>query len=343
MSGTHDTSKARSQRINLESPKRNAWATKIESDSRRETNESVFLGESVAVRRLRSQMQRIAPYFRTALIRGEIGSGKEIVARELHAKSPAVNGPFIVAHAGELAGALLESARGGTLYLGGVGELSFSLQDGLSRFLHALDEQRAGAVPSSPPHLNVRRQDREAQWRGPRILASSDRDLRTLSAVGQFRQDLYARLAAVEILVPPLRQRLEDIPSLAAWLLRRLAEESGQPPKVLATATVTQLQEQVWPGNLRELERVVTQAAALAEGGVIEPRHLLAPVEPGFANPLASQEFKMEPLHDVMMRHVLDVLTGCRGNKVRAAEVLGISRSTLYRMLGARPAEQPLA
>ena len=239
----------------------------------------------------------------------------------------------MVANTGELAASLLESARGGTLYLGGVGELSFSLQEVLFRFLRACDEQR-----SFPPDLGMGGRDRDTGRRDMRILASSDRDLRTLSAIGQFRQDLYTRLAAVEILVPPLRQRREDIPALTAWLLRRLAEDGGQVPKMLAGATVAQLQQRVWPGNLRELQRVVTQAAALAEGGLIEPRHLLALAEPGFVNPSAAREIKMERLHDVMMRHVLDVLTGCNGNKLRAAEVLGISRSTLYRMLGARAA-----
>jgi DNA-binding NtrC family response regulator len=171
-----------------------------------------------------------------------------------------------------------------------------------------------------------------------RILASSDRDLGTLSAIGQFRQDLYARLSAVEIFVPPLRQRVEDIPILAAWLLRRLADGSGQAPRLLTEATAAQLQERAWPGNLRELERVIAQAAALAEGGLIEPRHLLALAEPGPAIPIAATEVKLERLHDVMMQHVLDVLARCGGNKVRAAEVLGISRSTLYRMLDARAA-----
>ena len=338
MSSTHVTSEARFRLLNLESSKRYAGG----AGPVRAADDSILLGESVAVRRLRSQIQRIAPYFRTALIRGEVGSGKQEVARALHAHSPGAEGPFVVANAGELAASLLESARGGTLYLGGVGELSFGLQEVLFRFLRTCDEQRA-VTPVIEPRfpardLGIGRRDRDARRRDTRILASSDRDLRTLSAIGQFRQDLYARLAAVEILVPPLRQRFEDIPFLAGWLLRRLAENSGQVPKMLAGATVAQLQERAWPSNFRELERVVTQAAALAEGALIEPRHLLALVEPGFANVPVAQGVKMEPLHDVMMRHVVNVLTDCSGNKVRAAEVLGISRSTLYRMLGERAA-----
>jgi DNA-binding NtrC family response regulator len=168
-----------------------------------------------------------------------------------------------------------------------------------------------------------------------RIITTSDRDLRTLAAIGQFRQDLCARLSAVEISVPPLRERAEDIPELAEWLLGQLADAAGQNPKVFADEAIMQLQGRLWPGNMRELERVVALAAGLAEGGVIEPRHLLTLVEAGPATPRAAAPERTERLHDVMQRHVLEVLTRCGGNKVRAAVLLGISRSTLYRMLGA--------
>jgi DNA-binding NtrC family response regulator len=306
--------------------------------------EPVVLGESVAVRRLRSQIRRIAPYFRTALIRGETGSGKEVVARCLHAGSPGADGPFVVARADELAGAfsrdessrmagirpavsLLESAHGGTLFLKDVGELSFGLQAGLFRFLRACEELRGAGAGTS----RFRPGQGDARTR---ILAASERDLRALALVGQFRQDLYAHLSAVEIVVPPLRQRVEDIPVMGEWLLRRLAGQTRQSPKLLAEATVRQLQKAKWPNNLRDLERVVCQAAALAEGASIEPRHLLALVEPGFAEPGAVPRAKLERLHDVIQQHVVDVLGRCGGNKLRAAEALGISRSTLYRMLG---------
>jgi DNA-binding NtrC family response regulator len=331
-------------------------------------HDPALLGESAAIRRLRSQLQRIAPYFRTALIRGEIGSGKQMVARYLHACSPGAGGPFIVtsatalaeSFAGEVAlhpGAtpttaiLLESAHGGTLYLKGVGELSSVLQAALLRFIGACEERRvtpapagrssfkgltacesgARAAPSRLPTPRVQ----APRMAATRILAASDRDLRMLSAIGQFRQDLYARLAAVEILVPPLRQRVEDIPVLAAWLLHRLAEQTGRGPRLFAESTLTQLQGHLWPNNLRELERVVAQAAALAEGELIEPRHLLALIERAPAGLAATPEVKIERLHDVVHQHVLEVLTRCGGNKLRAAELLGISRSTLYRMLDA--------
>ena len=140
--------------------------------------------------------------------------------------------------------------------------------------------------------------------------------------------------------MPPLRQRVEDIPLLAQWLLRRTADAAGQAPKMLAEDTEFRLQEHLWPNNLRELERVVCQAAALAEGAVIEPRHLLAVVEPAFGKPTGIPARRPTRLHDVIQQHVLEVLTRCGGNKLRAAELLGISRSTLYRMLEAESAAE---
>jgi len=296
----------------------------------------VLLGESVAARQLRSQVQRIAPYFRIALVRGETGAGKQLVARALHALSPGGDGEFVAAPAAAFAESvgtrewahpaahtttLLESARGGTLYLEGAGELSFGQQAGLERFLSAFEESRA-----TP----------DGRRTGLRIVVASDRDLRTLAAIGQFRQDLYARLSAVEIFVPSLRQRLEDIPELAASMLLRFAAQTGESPKLLVESTIEQLRKPLWPDNLRGLRSVLTHAAALAEGAIIEPRHLLALVELRLGRMDVTPPATVDRLQDVIEQHVLDVLTRCGGNKLRAAELLGISRSTLYRMLDAR-------
>jgi len=328
-------------------------------------HDSVLLGDSLVIRRLRSQVQRIAPYFRTALVRGETGAGKQLVGRAIHALSAGADGPFIVSHASSLAetiaaaeaapsphpspaAALLEAAQSGTLYLEGIGEVPFALQAGLLRFIRASEEfirgsQERGSQEggfqerrSAPAH-GGRSDFRRAEPNRPdlRILAASHRDLRTLAAIGQFRHDLYTRLAVVEIAVPPLSQRVDDIPLLAAWLLR---QSTGHSAKTFAAATLAQLQNRAWPGNLRELDRVVAQAAALAEGLSIEPRHLLALVESTRALSAAPPPVKIERLQDVIQQHVLAVLTRCGGNKLRAAELLGISRSTLYRMLDAASA-----
>jgi DNA-binding NtrC family response regulator len=288
-----------------------------------------LIGDSPAMRRLRSQIQRVAPYFRTALVHGEPGTGKELAARAVHLLSPGVDGPFVVCPLASLTGALaadesqsgaalLESAQGGTLFLEEIGELPYALQVNMVRLLKSFEERRA----------ETRR------WE-LRIVAATHRNLRTLSAIGQFRQDLYARLSVVEILVPPLRQREEDIPILAAKILRRVARKSGEHPKLLAQETLARLQQHPWPGNLRELRRVLARAVERAEGSTIEPRHLAALGEPVSAPSTAPPIARIERLQEVIQQHVLSVLTRCAGNKLRAAELLGISRSTLYRMLDA--------
>ena len=350
MSNSHSTSAGTFRQTFSQLRNRDHSTPAPDHASRNGPLDPILMGDSVVVRRLRSQVQRIAPYFRIALLRGETGSGKQRVARALHALSPGAEGPFIVAKAVAIAQSiaddraeqasaalsLLESAQSGTLYLDCLGELPFTLQAPLLRFLRLCEEQRA----TSPTAIRngLHRASRQPQGRPLpahllpiRILAATDRDLRILASIGQFHQDLYARLSTVEILVPPLRQRIEDIPILAAWLLRTIANETGQAPKLLANNTLIQLQERLWPNNLRELERALAQAAALAEGALIEPRHLLALVEPPPSTHPSALRF--ERLHDVIHQHVLDVLTRCGGNKLRAAEMLGISRSTLYRML----------
>jgi DNA-binding NtrC family response regulator len=303
-----------------------------------------LLGRSSAIRQLRSQIQRVAPYLRTALVRGETGTGKQAVARAIHAHSSVAAGPFVVRDAcaladtaensgapARIASDLAAAAHAGTLHLTRIGELNFARQAALLRFLQSFDQLHA-INPAHPRAI--------ARTSAPGIvlLAESDRDLSTLAAIGQFRQDLYARLSAVEILVPPLRQRTQDIAPLAAFLLERLSQVAGHPAKRLAETARIHLEERLWPSNLHELEQIIAQAAAMAEGALIEPRHLLA--GPGPHPPLAPAAQNPDRLDEVIERHVFDVLTRCGGNKVRAAEALGISRSTLYRVI-ASPTNHP--
>jgi DNA-binding NtrC family response regulator len=274
-------------------------------------------GDGIAMRRLRSQLQRIAPYFRVALITGEAGTGKESSARELHARSTGAGGPFLVCRAEAFAeclatpsrsAALLQATHRGTLFLEDLDEISPIQQ---CRLLHHLQQQAA---------LGSQRCDL-------RIIGASGRELRTLAATGQFREELYRRIAAVEIILTPLRNRPEDIAELAEYLLQRTpgAGAMSSEAKVL-------LERYSWPGNIRELRDTLQQAMMLAEGGPLETWHLpsLAPLE---KTPEHSP--RLERLQDVVQRHVLEVLTRCSGNKLRASEALGISRSTLYRMLDA--------
>ena len=283
------------------------------------TGSAYLAGQSPAIQRVRAQLQRIAPHFRIALITGETGTGKETVARFLHARSAGASGPFIAWQAADFAGelnddrnsTLLEKVQGGTLFLEYILEVAHAHQPLLLRLLQ---------------QVATRRQD-------VRIIAATRQELRPLVATGQFREDLYQRLTAVEIALPPLRKRAEDIATTAEILLRRIGITA------IAADAIAHLERHTWPQNVRELRQALERAAAIAEGQVIEARHLSTPENsPASISPLRP----MERLDDVIKRYVLEVLTRCSGNKLRAAEVLGISRSTLYRMLDATAARQEL-
>ena len=270
------------------------------------------------MRRVRSQLQRIAPYFRVALITGEPGTGKETVARTLHKRSTRASGPFIVWRNADFAENLreenltpevLRDLRRGTLYLDCIGGMSLRLQ---ARLLDLIEQE------------SMRSQRSEL-----RIIASNDRELRTLATTGRLREELYRRIAAVEIGLPPLRRRVEDIPLVAETMLRHIPGSAGITPEAMGILT-----SHDWPTNIRELRKVLQTAVGLADGVPIAPSHipLLTP-EPEPAAQAESQT--LERLQDVVQRHVIEVLTRCAGNKLKASEVLGISRSTLYRMLDA--------
>ncbi|QHN03708.1 sigma-54-dependent Fis family transcriptional regulator [Granulicella sp. WH15] len=274
-----------------------------------------LVGESPGARQLRQQIQRIAPYYRRALIMGEPGTGKEQVARRLHALSPSASAAFVACSATHLAenGSALEAARQGTLFVEDVGSLSLPLQDSLMRCL--LDLER-------------RVRSRQAETR---LIAASHSDLKRLTATGRFRQDLHNCISVVELRLQPLRERPEDLEAILDLCL------SLTPPQLaLAPAARARLRSYNWPGNLRELEETVSAAATkAAESGApfIDVEHLpeLSESVPPSIQP--SEPPPVDRLDDVMRRHVMEVLSRCAGNKLKAAELLGISRSTLYRML----------
>lgn len=302
---------------------------------------AMFLGESAAIRHLRSQVERIAPYFRTALLRGEPGSGKRLVAEALHRLGPGADAPFVVCSAASAVEALgteparsamlLESARGGTLFLEEVGSLPCTAQAELVRLLASREPVR----PAGLQRTGFGRSD--SRGGEVRVIASTARDLRAMAAIGQFRSDLYARLSAIEIATPPLRQRREDLPSLAGWVLESISRQTAQPLCTLSAQALHSIEERSWSGNLRELEQVLTHAVSLAGAGMIEPDdlpHASATVA-ATCHESAVQSVRPDRLDDVIQQHVREVLARCGGNKLRAAELLGISRSTLYRMLEA--------
>ena len=277
-----------------------------------------LIGEGASTQRLRLQIERIGPYFRTVLVRGEMGTGKELVARALHERSGCSLESFVVCHSssldelmskgGDADRCVIPVAGSGTLFVDGIEELSSGAQCQLLRLL----EQRLC----------------------PKIIGSTSRDLRSRAATGGFRQDLYHRLAMVEIAIEPLRRRTEEIPGLVMHFVERFSLLYERHIDAVDADAMDKLRTHAWPGNVRELENVVRNAVLQCEDRVLAVDDLSSLVE---LNDRGDDErLSIETparLEDVVRQHVHRVLRECSGNKVRAAEMLGISRSTLYRML----------
>jgi two-component system response regulator HydG len=257
----------------------------------------VFAGDGQAVSLLRLQVSRIAPHFRTALVTGERGAGKETVAREMHRLSSASQGPFSQMDVGSFAQEIGRVELSGLLYLYGLESLEPRLQERLA--------------------LRLKHIQRET-----RIVFGSECDLRGMLATGRLRQSLSTRVGALEIRIASLRDRMEDFDDLARAMLGRQTTLA-----VLGLDVLRAMSLHNWPGNLAELWKTATHVSRVA--GEISSQDL--PV----LMPLDESSNTAARLDKVMQRHVRDVLQRCSGNKLRAAELLGISRSTLYRMLEA--------
>jgi DNA-binding NtrC family response regulator len=299
------------------------------------TNGSTIIGSSAAMKRLRLQVRRIGPHFRTVLLIGEPGTGKELVARALHGMAQSEPGPFVVCNKATIENALVECETGpgtagdvvdlmqgsvhGTLFLDGISELSLEGQSRLLRVLKQYESAQNRVDASQRIDL--------------RVIASTSEDLRILVSTGRFRQELYQRLATVDVTLPPLRDRMEDLPELASHFLERFARLYGREAGEIADEAIERMQEYRWPGNVGELESVMRNGVLQSESEVFESHHLPRFAEtskPDRSTPSTSKNLRLQ---DVVEQHVLRVLKDCGGNKLRAAEALGISRSTLYRML----------
>jgi DNA-binding NtrC family response regulator len=260
--------------------------------------QDVLAGDSATVTRLRLQIARIAPHFRIALLTGESGCGKHTVARHMHAASPAADRAFVVIPAAEFADGARPAALFGTLYLPALDTLDPVAQVRLLRSLNALD-------------------------RDTRVILACRSDLKGMASAGRLRADLYERVGTLQIRVAPLRERLDDFDLITRNMLQRLVSDAS-----IAEEALHCLRQHAWPGNLRELSMLCERLAPL--------RNILdaSDIEPHLPRLAAAPASATPRLEDVMHRHVMEVLEGCSGNKLRAAELLGISRSTLYRMLG---------
>jgi DNA-binding NtrC family response regulator len=289
-----------------------------------------LVGHSQSMQQLRMLLRRVAQTPSTVLLLGESGTGKEVAARALHEMSPRAQRPFVPVNCAAIASELIESelfghvrgaftgaidsrnglfhyADGGTLFLDEIGELPLPLQ---TRLLRVLEERRLRPVGS----------ERELPI-DVRVVAASNRDLAADVAAGRFREDLYFRLAVVDIPIPPLRERAEDVPELVRHFMDLLTEQLGVPPLMLPHALATRLVTYAWPGNVRELRNFVERSLILGAF----PSDV-----PSVRTDALSGSVDL-PLGEVQKRHILRTLAACGGNKSEAARRLGISRKTLER------------
>ena len=309
-----------------------------------------ILGRSLAMREMLRMVATVAPTEATVLITGESGTGKELVARAVHTGSPRVNNPMVTVNCAALPENLLESelfghekgaftgadkrregrfvqANGGTLFLDEIGEMPMSVQAKLLRALQQGEVQRVGS--DTPMHVDVR------------ILAATNRDL--LEAVKErlFREDLYFRLNVISIHVPPLRERDEDIPLLAAHFLQRFAERNRKTLKGFSPQALDALLRYPWPGNVRELENALERAVIMCTGDTVTERELPlslstqpAEGEAALAQPAHEPgELAGLPLEELERRAILQTLRDVDDNKSEAARRLGITRATLHNKL----------
>jgi two-component system, NtrC family, nitrogen regulation response regulator NtrX len=306
-----------------------------------------MVGESYAMGKLREQVAMAAPTNGRVLIYGENGTGKELVARNIHQMSRRRGGPFVEVNCAAIPEDLIESelfghvrgaftgavadrrgkfelAHGGTIFLDEIGDMSLKTQ---AKVLRVLQEQIMEPVGGSN-RIKV----------DARVLAATNKDLPAEIRGGRFREDLYFRLNVVPIFVPPLRERQEDIPLLADHFMAMLAREYGRRSKTFEGDAVVALRQYPWPGNVRELHNVVERLMIMVPGDRISSRDLTFLDQSLTADsPVAAQPGSAVPLHEARDRferdYILRALAAQQGNISRTAEVLGIERSNLYRKM----------
>ena len=315
---------------------------------RLEEEEEALLGDGPAMTRLKDEIRRAGASDARVLITGESGVGKEVVARTLHRASPRAGGPFVEVNGAAIPEDLIESelfghvkgsftgatedrkgkwelADGGTLFLDEIGDMSARTQAKILRAIQDGKISRVGGAKTIATDV--------------RIVAATNRDLPKMIAAGTFREDLYFRLAVVPVRVPTLAERPEDVPALVAHFAGKLARRRGRRPPEFTPDALEELKRRPWPGNVRELQNVVERALLLAEGAVVRPEDLPGDVlripRPGDGlDPDLPPGQTLADVRDAFERRVVaKVLADCRGNVSRAAERLGLDRTTLHRRL----------
>lgn len=322
-----------------------------ENVSLRQQLESKFgmeniIGESPAMQEVFEIVKQVAPTRATVLLEGESGTGKELVAKAIHQLSPRAKQPMVSVHCAALTATLLESelfghergaftgaherrigrieqAQGGTLFLDEIGEIDATVQIKLLRFLGERTFERVGSSKTLTADV--------------RLIAATNKNLEEMVKAKTFREDLYFRLKVVEINLPPLRLRINDVPLLAQSFLREFANENSKAISEFSPEAMDVLVNHTWPGNVRELKTAVEHAVVLCRGKKIEARDLPASVRAGAAGAsedpqraLAKSDLTMKEAEKQL---VIRALQETKGNRTAAAEKLGVSRRTLHRKM----------
>ncbi|HXH25280.1 MAG TPA: sigma-54 dependent transcriptional regulator [Vicinamibacterales bacterium] len=313
-----------------------------------------IIGEDPKLRQVSQQLHRAAATDATVLLEGESGTGKELFARALHALSPRAEGPFVAINCAAIPETLLETelfghekgaftgaaarkpgrfevAHRGTLFLDEIGDLPLALQ---AKILRALEEKRFERVGGTQSlHVDVR------------VVAATNRNLKQRVAERQFREDLFFRLSVFPIQIPPLRERGDDVVTLARHFVDRFCRDLTKKPLALSPAAVDELRAYSWPGNVRELQNCIERAVILCEGDTIHPRHLNLSFRHALPGPPASSPWDQIDLSgtmaDALRRATAEIerrkielaLREAGGNKHRAAEALQVSYKTLLQKL----------
>lgn len=323
---------------------------KLAAERRTRYTLSSFIGDTPACLELKRLSRRAARTTSAVLLLGETGTGKEMLAQAIHAMSPRADGPFIAVNLAAIPETLMEAeffgvaagaytgadrqgregkiqlADGGTIFLDEVGDMSPSLQAKLLRVLQEKEVEPVGSNQLIPVDV--------------RVIAATSRDLPAMVAAGQFRSDLYYRLNVLTLVIPPLRERLNDLPALCERLLEQHCRELGLPPREISPAAVELLRQHGWPGNVRELSNVLERALLHSDSDLIDADALgailpeLKPARPAGAIPAPTPVPSLgEALALAEKAAIEATLARCKGNKSLAAKQLGISRASLYERL----------